>query len=128
MIRDLDEMRTQAAASIDSIATSARQEAAQAASMAQVFGAGKHDFQVLVTLQATAHRLFHVRADDSDGARETALAAAQAEQGAHFMLNEGNLVTRDDVQVDLVNDASGDELRIDGPDCDGVGLAGVAPG
>lgn len=128
MIRELDEMRTQANASIDSIATSARQEAAQAASMAQVFGAGEHDFEVLVTLQATAHRFFHVRADDLGAARETALAAAQEEQGAYFVLNEGNYVGRDDVHVNLVNDDSGNELWNDGPEGEDGGLPGMAPG
>jgi hypothetical protein len=123
----LDEMHTQANASIDSIATSARQEAAQAASKAQVFGIGEQDFEVLVTLQATAHRFFHVRADDLEAAREAALAAAQEEQGAHFVLNEGNFVTRDDVHVSLVNDDSGNELWNDGPEYENE-ASGMAPG
>ena len=69
----------------------------------------------MVTLQATAHRFIHVRADDADAARETALRTARDQQGAYFVLNEGNHVTSDDLHANAVFDGDGEEVLNDDP-------------
>ena len=106
----IDEMRDQALGSIESVRVSASQEVAQIEAQAEVFGEGEHEFEVMVTLQTTAHRFIHVRADDTDEARDAALSAARDEQGAHFVLNEGNQVTFDDLHANAVYDSNGNEV------------------
>lgn len=111
----IDEMRDQAKGSIESVRISARQEAVLAEAQAEVFGKGEHEFEVMVTLQATAHRFIHVRADDADAARDVALEAVRDQQGAHFVLNEGNHVASDDLHANAVYDSNGDEVWNDDP-------------
>lgn len=106
----IDEMREQAMGSIESVQISARQEAVQVAGQAEVYGAGEHEFEVMVTMQTTAHRFIHVRADDPEIARGTALRTALDEQGAHFLLNEGNHVASDNLHANAVYDSNGDEV------------------
>lgn len=103
-------MRDQARSSIESVRISARREAAQIEAQAEVFGEGEHEFEVMVTLQTTAHRFIQVRADDADSARAAALDAARDQQGAHFVLNEGNHVSSDDLHANAVYDRNGDEV------------------
>lgn len=107
---ELDEMHAQATAAIESVRISAREEVEQAAAKEKVYGDGERDFEVMMTLQTTAHRFIHVRAGDAAEARETALNAARDEQGAHFVLNEGNFVSTDDLHTNAVFDDSGNEI------------------
>jgi len=123
----IDEMRDQAKGSIESVRISARQEAAQAEAKAEVFGEGEHEFQAMVTLQTTAHRFIHVRAQDADAARGVALEMAREQQGAHFVLNEGNHVALDDLHVNAVYDNNGNEVWNDDPDFWNVGKCSDAP-
>lgn len=111
----IDEMRDQARGSIESVQVSARQEAAQIEAQAEVFGDGEQEFEVMATLQTTAHRFIHVRAGDASEAREAALNAARDEQGAHFVLNEGNHVSSDDLHANAVYDSNGNEVWSDDP-------------
>lgn len=111
----LDEMRDQAKGSIASVQVCAHQEAATVEHQGKVFGDGEHEFEVMVTMQTTAHRFIHVRADDADQARNVALTAAQEQQGAHFILNEGNYVDHDDLHANAVYDHDGGEVWSDDP-------------
>jgi hypothetical protein len=115
MTFQLHGMRDQARGSIERVQISARQEAAQIEAQAEVFGEGEHEFKVMVTLQTTAHRFIHVRANDAGAAREAALFAARDEQGAHFVLNEGNHVSSDDLHANALYDSNGNEVWSDDP-------------
>lgn len=106
----LNEMHSHALAALESVALSARQEQAVVAAKEQVYGDGDHEFEVLVTMDTTAYRLIQVRAADLTQAQEQALAVARDEGGAHFTINEGNAVKADDVHVNSVYDASGEEV------------------
>ena len=127
MTFQLHGMRDQARGSIESVQISARQEAAQIGAQADVFGEGEHEFGVLVTLQTTAHRFIHVRAGDAGEAREAALSAARDEQGAHFVLNEGNHVSSDDLHANAVYDSNGNEVWSDDPVFQDHTIGGEAP-
>lgn len=111
----IDIMRERAKESILIVEASARKEAALAEAQAEVFGKGEHEFEVMVTLQTTAHRFIHVRADGADAARDTALEAARDQQGAHFVLNEGNQVAYDDLHANAVYDSNGHDVWNDDP-------------
>ncbi len=110
MFFNLDEMHSQALAALESVSISARHEQAIVAAKEHVYSEGDQEFEVLVTLEATAHRFMHVRADDLTAAQELALTVARSENGAHFTLNEGNFVTASDVHVTSVYDAVGNEV------------------
>lgn len=106
----LSEMHSHALAALESVAISARQEQAIVAAKEQVYGDGDHEFEVLMTMDTTAHRFVHVRAADWTQAQEQALAVARDEGGAHFTINEGDFVRASDIHVNSVFDASGDEV------------------
>lgn len=61
-----------------------------------IYGSGREVYDVLVTMDTTAHRYIRVRADTPEDADETALEVAVDEQGAGFELNEGNFMRRSD--------------------------------
>lgn len=106
---------------------SAGNDRSQAAGDNEVFGSGPHLFSVMVTMQTTAYRFIQVRADDLERARAEALSAARDQQGAHFVLNEGNHLSLDDLHVNAVYDGKGEEIWNDDPTIEDEETAGQSP-
>jgi len=103
---------------------SAGNDRSQAAGDNEVFGSGPHLFSVMVTMQTTAYRFIQVRADDLECARTEALSTARDQQGAHFVLNEGNHLSLDDLHVNAVYDGKGEEIWNDDPTIEEEDTAG----
>jgi hypothetical protein len=102
-------------------------ELSSAAAAAKVYGEGAHEFTVLVTAAAPASRMIRVHADHVDDAIEAAESAAVEEQVAHFLVDEGNFIRRDQIHSTMVLSASNEVLWEDCPAENDLAADSAAP-